>query len=149
MREVASTMNYDHLTDWSMFVREIISMIEAGHGDASISERFNGLVVEWSGVVVEIKLDEEFAPGIAVSMDPEILPISSGKLLRTDYLFLNINPSDSSDWKKCIVGDKITFRAKISKAPGPFPEIQLSEFDDDPEIILMIGLYECQIMRED
>jgi len=147
--EVASTMDHDYLTDWGAFVRAIISMIEAGHDEASISEKLNGHMVEWSGVIVGIKLNEEFAPGVAVSMAPGIFPISSGKLLRADYLFLNINPSDSLGWKNCNIGDSIKFRAKISKASRPFPEIQLSEADDDLEIILMIGLYECQIMSAD
>ncbi|NOT88816.1 MAG: hypothetical protein HOP03_11610 [Lysobacter sp.] len=142
-------MRHDYLADWDAFVRVIISMIEAGHDEASISERFNGLMVEWSGVIIEIKLNEEFAPGVAVSMDTGIFPISNGKSLRADYLFLNIRPSDSSDWKNCKIGDRIRFRAKISRALGPFPGVQLSEFDDDPEIILMLGLYECQTMHSD
>jgi hypothetical protein len=53
----------------------------------------------------------------------------------------------AAQWKSCKVGDIVQFKATIAKAPGPFPEIQLSIEEKDPEILLMVGLYECELMR--
>jgi hypothetical protein len=136
------------MTDWKKFVAQIATLYNERKNEIDISAEFSGHCVEFQGVITEMKLDEKFASGIAISMQPENFPLANGKVLRSDYLFLNVDPERASDWKKCKVGDRVKFSARINKSPGPFPEIQLSEFEGDPEVILMIGLYECMLLSE-
>lgn len=139
-------MKQEYLTNWMGFVERIISLFDMGKGEIEISAQFGGVQVEWEGVVTDIKLNEEYAPGVAVAMNPGSFPLAKGKVLRTDYLFLNVDSKSASAWTGCKIGDRVRFRAKISKALGPFPEIQLSEFDGDPEVVLLVGLYDCDFL---
>lgn len=135
-------MSREALTNWEAFVGDVARLFDQGERDIEISKKFSGASVKWEGRVVDIKVDEKFAPGIALSMTPEKYPLSAGKTLRSDYLFLIINPKEKFAWRNCRVGDKVEFSAKISKSFGPFTEIRLSEYDDDPEVLLMVGLHE-------
>jgi hypothetical protein len=139
-------MNSKVLTSWDDFVKSVATLFDDGESEEGISEKFRGALVEWEGQIVDMKLDEKFASGIAISMTPEEYPLSKGRTLRADYLFLNVGYKEREAWEKCKVGSKIRFGAIISKAPGPFAEIQLSEFEGDPEVVLMIGLYECNLL---
>ncbi len=136
----------EYLTSWTAFVERVIALFDAGKNEAEISAEFGGSHIEWEGVVSEIKLREEYAPGVAIAMNTKLSPLAKGKVLRADYLFLNVRSESTSTWAGCTVGDRIRFSAKIAKAPGPFQEIQLSEFDGDPEVVLMVGLYECEFI---
>ncbi len=131
---------------WEEFLAQISMLFDSGKSEAEISDHFAGSSVEWEGVVTEVKLSEEYAPGIALSMHPETFPLAGGKVMRADYQYLNIDPDRCFDWSQCAVGDKIRFSAKISKSEGPFPAIQISEFDGDLEVVLMIGLYDCALL---
>jgi hypothetical protein len=142
---MVKNMNYEALTSWKDFFRNVATLFDHGERDSEISERFRGARVEWEGRIVDLKLDEEFAPGIALSMNPEEYPLSAGKTLRADYLFLNITSKERATWRNCKIGNNVKFSARISKSFGPFAEIQLSEFDDDPEVVLMVGLYESTL----
>ncbi|WNO10288.1 hypothetical protein [Teredinibacter sp. KSP-S5-2] len=137
-------MNDKSLGDWKDFIKAVVALYEKGRSEQDISSEYSGCSVAWKGIVSDIKLDEEFSPGIAMSMEPETTPMSKGKVLRSDHLFLNVDENTSASWKGCSIGDSVSFTATISKASGPFPEIQLSEDDEDPEVLLMIGLYGCQ-----
>ena len=143
---MADMIRRDYSTNWEAFVERVISLFNAGKSEAEISAEFGDVYVEWQGVVSEVKLSEEYAPGVAMAMNAELNPLKKGKVLRADYLFLNVEPQSASAWAGCKVGDRVSFRAKISKASGPFSEIQLSEFDGDPEVVLMVGLYECEFI---
>lgn len=134
------------LTNWLMFIDYIVSLFDSGQAEIDISQEFSGKSVEWQGYIAEIKLGEEYSPGVALAMKPESVPMSKGKVLRADHLFLNTNEKTRSSWSGCKVGDKVKFRAVIAKAAGPFPEIQLSVDVEDPEVLLMVGLYECELI---
>lgn len=136
--------NQDYLNNWLIFVEYIVSMFNKGVSEDDISKEFSGCKVSWKGVISEIKLDEEYAPGVSISMAPELTKMKRGKLLRADHLFLNVDEKNKVKWEKFSAGDEITFTARVTKSSGPFPEIQLSEDDEDPEVLLMIGLYECE-----
>lgn len=136
----------DLLTDWLSFLKYITSQIDNGRSEFDISNEFGGKIVEWDGCIADIKLNEKYSPGIALIMKPEILPLSKGKILRADHLFLNVDERTRSSWNGCKVGDKVKFKAVIAKTFGPFPEIQLSEDKGDPEILLMVGLYDCELI---
>lgn len=135
-------MSCEALTSWEAFVGDVAKLFDQGERDIEISKKFSGASVKWQGKVIEIKIDEKFAPGIALSMTPENYPLSVGKTLRSDYLFLIINPKEKSAWRNCRIGDNIEFSAKISKSFRPFTEIRISEYDGDLEVLLMVGLHE-------
>lgn len=136
----------DYLTDWSTFIEHIGMLIHNGVSDSEISKKLRDKQVIWEGCIAEIKLYEDHSPGVALSMNPERKALSNGKILRTDHLFLNISEGAVSEWAGCKVGDIVRFKATIVKSNSPFLEIQLSECDDDPEILLMIGLYDCHFI---
>lgn len=79
-------------------------------------------------------------------MQPETIRLANDRLLRADYMFLNIDADCAHAWKKCKAGDEVRFRATIATSIGPFPAVQFSELDGDPEIVLMLGLQECELI---
>jgi hypothetical protein len=131
---------------WANFLEAIVSLYENGKTEADISLQFEGKRIEGNGRVLEVKLFEEYAPGIALSMQPETISLTNDRLLRADYMFLNIDADSAHAWKKCKDGDEIRFRATIARSVGPFLSVQLSEFDDDPEIVLMVRLQDCELV---
>ena len=137
--------NKECLSNWLLFIEEIVSLFNSGVSESEISKIFSGREVTWEGTISEIKLNEEYAPGVSILMTPELTKMKHGKLLRADHLFLNVDNESKADWEKREVGDKVKFTSTIVKSSGPFPEIQLSEDDDDPEVILMIGLYKSKL----
>lgn len=135
-----------YLENWSMFLEYICSLFESGQSENEISREFSGKRVIWEGCIADIKLEEEYTPGISLTMKPGAYPLSQGKILLADHLFLNIDENTIPTWQGCKVGKNIKFSGVIDKTAGPFPEIQLSEDKEDPEILLMIGLYECELI---
>ena len=138
-------MNEKKLSNWKSFTGNVKKMLEAGASEEEISEQLSGKEVSFSGVIVDIKLEEEYCPGIALNMTPGSLSLSKGRVLRSDYLFLNIN-NDSQSWSKCKLGSCISFNAMITKNNIPFPAVQISEDDEDPEVLLMLGLEDCKLL---
>jgi hypothetical protein len=137
----------EYLTSWLAFTQYIVSMFEGGETEADISEALSGSDVMWVGCISEMKIDEEYSPGVALNMEPAITGMTKGRKLRSDYLFLNIDDKTVQSWKGCKAGDRVRFKATIAKASGPFHEIQLSEDDEDPEVLLMVGLYDCKLIE--
>ena len=136
----------DYLNDWGLFIKKVASMFEAGASEVDISKELSGEDVCWEGKITEVKLGEEYAPGVALRMKPAFLQMNQGKTLRADYLFLNTENVSESSWKECRVGDVVKFKATIRKSEGPFPAVQLSVDDEDPEILLMVRLYERELV---
>lgn len=139
-------MSDSHIYPWVEFVEAIALLYENGKTEADISPQFDGKRIAGNGSILEVKLFEEYAPGIALSMQPETISLANDRLLRADYLFLNIDADSAHAWKKCKAGDEVRFRATIATSIGPFPVVQFSEFDGDPEIVLMVGLQECEFI---
>lgn len=138
-------MNNKCLKDWSSFLKEVAIMFEKGKNELEISNIFCGSEVEWEGRILDIKLDEQYAPGIALEMKPTNVLMRGGKVLRADYQFLQIE-EHPSNWSNCRVGDVIRFKAKLIDSQGPFPGIEFSTDDTDPEVVLMLALHECELI---
>lgn len=60
-------MDSQPLTSWEGFVKSVALLFDDGESEKDISEKFRGALVEWEGRIVDMKLDEEFASGIALS----------------------------------------------------------------------------------
>jgi hypothetical protein len=134
-----------NIIQWQDFVSQIASLHAEKMSDSEISSRFFGASIEGEGVLAESKLSEEFAPGLSLEMLPETIEMpNTNKVLRCDHLFLRIESSLSQDWRLCRVGDRVRFRAKIPGNNGPFSAIRLSDFDDDPEVLLIVKMRECE-----
>lgn len=128
--------------DWAAFMERIASMLRAGRDESSISSEFSGTLVSWKGKVLEKNLHEEYAQGVSLEMSPGVVALDHGRVLRGDYLFVNVSNEDGEEWRDTPVGAEVVFTAKISKTAGPFTEIQISEIEGEPELILMVGLYQ-------
>lgn len=132
--------------DWNSFVEYLLLNIRAGRDETFISDEVVGASFRLSGKIQQINLDEEFSPGLGVCMNPGFSDIGNGKVLRTDYLFLEIKSDEKNRWCRFEEGRDIAFKAQLKKTLGPFNEIQLSEDDDDNEIILMIALSDAELL---
>ena len=133
-----------NINSWKNFIASIISLYGKGFNDEKISAEFADSEVVWRGEVDDVKVNEEYAPGVAINMHPELFKINEARNLRADYLFLNVADDKKQLWKNIKKGEKITFRAVIAKSPGPFSAVQLSIDEDDPEVLLMLGLYDAE-----
>jgi hypothetical protein len=92
---------------WKNFIDEVALMHGKGFSDSEISLHFFGALIEGEGVVVESKLSEEYAPGIALEMRPETVQLpKKNKVLRCDHLFLIIEPDSNRKWMGCSIGEK-------------------------------------------
>jgi len=128
--------------DWGAFIERIASMLRAGRDEIDISSVFSGCTVRWKGRLREKHLHERYAPGVSFEMCPEQVSLGSGKRLRSDYLFVNVDKEMADQWDAVPVGVDVPFTARLSKQAGPFPEIAISAADDDREAVLMVGAYE-------
>jgi hypothetical protein len=132
---------------WQDFINGVVLLYGQGFSDSEMSLHFFGAFIEGEGVVVESKLSEEYAPGIVLEMRPETVQLpKKNKVLRCDHLFLIIEPDSNRKWMGCSIGEKIRFRARIPGNNGPFSAIRLSEYDEEPEIPLMVKLRECELL---
>lgn len=132
---------------WQDFIAEVALMHEQGFSDSEISSKFFAACIEGEGVIAELKLSEEYAPGIALEMSPETIRLpKKNKVLRCDHLFLSIDADSSRKWAGCSVGEKIRFMAKIPGSNGPFSAIRLSEYDEEPEVLLIVKSRECELL---
>lgn len=127
-------------------MESVASMLRAGRDESSISTEFSGALVSWKGKVLEKKLHEEYAQGVSLEMSPGIVALDQGKVLRGDYLFVNVSNEHIDEWRDTPVGTEVVFTAKVTKAAGPFPEIQFSEIEGEPELILMVGAYQGRLV---
>jgi len=135
------------LNDWPLFLKHVVSLHELGKSEDEISESIGEVYVQWEGRVADIKLNEEYVPGIAITMNPESVPMKDGNNLRPNYQYLNIDSEKKSTWDQCRLGDYVQFKAKIRKQSEPFPAIQLSKTKEGREVLLMISLYDCELVN--
>ena len=85
-------------------------------------------------------------PGVDINMGNELLRMSNGKVLRYDHIALSVPQKFIENWRQTNIGDTVRFKAKIPLKSGLFPKISLSEFDGDPEVVLMLGLVNCELI---
>lgn len=128
--------------DWGVFIERIASMLRAGRDGVDVSSEFSGCTVRWKGRLLEKNLHERYAPGVSLEMCPEQASLGSGKRLRSDYLFVNVDKEMADRWNAVPIGVEVEFTARISKQAGPFPGISVSAADDDQEAVLMVGACE-------
>jgi hypothetical protein len=140
-------MSNSEVISWQEFIEDLARLCERGVEDTEISSRFFGACIEGGGVILEVKLSEKYAPGIALKMSPETVDLPmKNKALRCDYIFLSIEENSKRDWMACKPGEFVRFKARIPAANGPFSAIRFSEYDDEPEVLLMIKLRECKLV---
>jgi hypothetical protein len=68
---------------------------------------------------------------VSLEMRPEQVSLESGKRLRGDYLFVNVDKDMADQWDAVPIGVEVEFTARISKQAGPFPGIAISAADDE------------------
>jgi hypothetical protein len=123
--------------DWGEFVSAVARMRDSGKSDVEISGVFGGRELVWNGVIIEMKLEDEFVPGVAVRMPGAKVTLAHDGLLQADHLFLNVQPGAVPLWREYEVGQEVAFRVNLSRGTGPFPAIRVSKADD--VTLLMVG----------
>lgn len=130
----------DWLSNWNMFVENVINDHKGGLSASQLSEKYGGHSVSWIGQVVKLDLDAEYTPGIQMDMPYVEVEVEPGKWLKTAYLYLRVKPNHLDEWRSCNVGSFIKFNAVLSKGNEIFPGINLSVFDNEDECLLEIGI---------
>ncbi|AQA18789.1 hypothetical protein BST95_11615 [Halioglobus japonicus] len=84
------------------------------------------------------------SPFIQLKM-PRIEVPFKDKFLIGDFLALNFTELDDDMVRDIGVGDPLSFKTRIIESNGPFPGVEVSEFEDEPEILIMLGTRESEI----
>jgi len=127
--------------NWESFINSIALDFDKGASDEDLTNKYGGSEVIWEGKITEIKLDEEFSPGVQLEMPKISIPLNNGKVLEADYLFLNTDAQTKNTWLKAGVGDFVSFKTLISLGDGPFPGISISIDEEDILALPLIGTY--------
>lgn len=133
-------MNNVRSSNWQEFVTEIASGLASGDSLIELSEKYENAEVIWDGKLREPKLDDEYITGVMIDMPRAEASAGNSKKLVSDYVFLNIDSSDKEAWRNINKGQEVSFRAKLGKAGGVFPVVDVDEFPDNPEIVLSLAL---------
>lgn len=123
-------------SDWGSFVRYACNLYASGQNDAAISANVGGHRVTWRGAIKAMKLDAPAPLGVTFSMDPYRLKLPNGKSLIAGHLFVSVDKAD--DWAECKVGQVVLFEATIVASNGPFNGVQIHEYEDDDDVLLML-----------
>lgn len=134
----------DWKTDWNTFVTRLIELIDSGASESDVSERFHGSDVHWRGDITDVKINEEFAPGISLAMGTVRAPMANDLFFNANHLFLPVPPDMADSWKNCSVGDSVDFTATIPINEGPRPAIKWVKARTKPEIGLRMQLINCK-----
>ncbi|WP_143732073.1 hypothetical protein [Microbulbifer sp. GL-2] len=139
----SESFNMSHLS-WQEFLRALVDQYLSGADDRDLSAVFGGKEVDWSGVVKSIDLTNEYAPGVSVEMDDPKITLGDSKKLIANNVFLNVDGAHKSSWADTQINERIAFSARIRRVNGPFPGVRLSQFESEPEVILLLGLEEAK-----
>lgn len=134
----------DWNTDFKLFVAQLIELFEGGATEAEISAKFRGLEVEWEGKITSIDLDQEYVPGIAMSMGMREVAMAHGRLFNADHIALLIEGNEADSWRTCQVGDYVKFTASIPVSKTTKPEIHFYESKRKPIVSLRLTLHKCR-----
>ncbi len=127
------------MISWKGFVEKAAELINLGGDDVAISRELGSREYTWSGTIQDLKLGEEYSPGVQMKM-PEIrINLSNGNFIKASYLFLNTDSETERSWLTAKIGDAVTFTTTIKAEEGPFPAVQASIDNEDPEVLLLIG----------
>ncbi len=130
--------------NWSVFVAQLIELLDSGASDSEISAKYRDQSVTWEGTITSIDLDEEYVPGISMSMGLREVMMANGRFLDADHVALLIEGDWADSWRNCKEGQRVRFSAIIPISETTRPEINFSQFENDPLVGLMLGLKNCK-----
>lgn len=87
-------MKPDWSNDWKTFAEKLIQLFDSGATEEEISAQFRGKNVQWQGLITKVSLDEEWVPGINLSMAEENYPMANDRELSTSHIVLRIPYED-------------------------------------------------------
>lgn len=123
---------------WNEFIEKIAEMYKAGKSEDEISDSLGGSVIEDNGAIERIETNSEYTPFIQLNM-PSISIPHGNKEIVSNFLCLNFSTLKPIQVEGHSKGSIINFRTRIIYKNGPFPGISVSEFEDEKEIIIMLG----------
>ena len=131
--------------NWNDLIHEISKLYVSGKTEAQISFKLAGATLIDSGNIERVETDSSLAsPFIQVNMQAVTVPLKN-KLIVGNFLTLNFSHLDKKNADEYKKGMPIKFKTSIIEANGPFPGVEISEFDDEKEILIMLGTCESEI----
>ncbi|MEO0422412.1 MAG: hypothetical protein AAF184_08770 [Pseudomonadota bacterium] len=132
-------------TSWDAFAREVASRFNSGEDDAGLSSRFGGKTVRWFGVIAEMQLSAQYAPGISLRMPSVRLPVRGDVTYIAEQVFVGTTPELSDAWRDTDVGDEVEFDCEIGAGNELFPGIRVSVFEEEKECFLELALERARL----
>jgi hypothetical protein len=131
--------------NWKELIHEISKLYISGMTEAQISSELAGVTLIDSGKIERVETDSTIAlPFIQVNMKAVEIP-HRNKLVVGNFLALNFAQLDKRNIAEYKKGMPISFKTSIIESNGPFPGVGISEFDNEKEILIMLGTQESEI----
>ena len=134
--------------EWNVFLRCIVKLLEGGSSDSDISAAFEEHGVEWSGTVKSVDLDQEYSPGVALSMGTPEVPLRDGRVLRADHLMLFVGDDRAAQWRGVEVGQVVRFNAKVPAKSNGSDAVGFFHSKRKPLVGLELGLIDCSLVGQ-
>jgi hypothetical protein len=126
----------DSWTDsWEIFVRSVGDLFAQGFDSATVTNKFAGHDVLWTGRVAA-KRQHMNSFGIAMSMPLVEINLPDGRIAKVDYLFLSVRSEQVAAWSSVEVGANLSFATRIRASSDPFLGIEWSNLDASRGLIL-------------
>jgi hypothetical protein len=130
---------------WSEFINEVSEKYISGMGESEISEKLAGSYLTGCGTIDRVETDSSIASAFIQLNMPRVEVPSLEKVIVGDFIALNFSELDEEMLKGRSDGDSLSFTTRIIKSNGPFPGVGVSEFEDEREILIMLGTKESKI----
>ena len=130
---------------WAELINEIARTHISGLGESEISSKLAEASLSGCGEIERVEIDSTIAsPFIQLNM-PRIEVSHHDKVITGNFLALNFSAVNVDDLDGLEKGTSISFSTRIIKSNGPFPGVGISEFDDEREILIMLGTKESEL----
>lgn len=130
---------------WKEAVDEIIRLYVSGGDSASISDELAGAIISGEGTIEHVETDSSVASAFIQLNMPRVEVPYKKKLICANFLALNFSEFGEQEIKEYSKGSTLSFVTTLMKSNGPFPGIEISEFEDEKEILIMLGTKESKI----
>ena len=111
--------------DWAVFASTLSSLFKRGALKADLEAQFAGQIVNWTGVVKEVRRTGDQV-SVQIDMPAKTIDLSDGTTTTVDRLGLTPVGAEAQKWVAIATGTSVRFRTTL-KGDGLFPVIGLMQ----------------------